>query len=230
MTATAARRSPGTVQNEILRAAGRLSGKDLKEFSLSDLVVECWKAAPAVFGLAGYADRHPDNNKVSSSLMGERGLTTRGYLERPRPGIYRLTRAGWSCLRHLDGEFREGETPKKVAAGDVGGRLERLFATEAWQRREPSSRSGVLYAHACAFWNAAAGGYGPCCGDTTDKAAVFFQRLVDEVGRSNLVLSSGREVDERTVGELFDLHVWLLGRFRKHPRLTEEGGDGRAAV
>lgn len=64
--------------------------------SYAALVLSCWRAAPALFGLPCMQDEHPDSNRVSCALYGTRGAIGRG-LVRSVPGAgkrYELTEAG----------------------------------------------------------------------------------------------------------------------------------------
>lgn len=74
----------------VLRAALRLAGPDNNEFALPALVVAAWGLDRERFGLKGYALLHPDSNRVVVEVV----KACRPFLERTRPGHYRVSAAG----------------------------------------------------------------------------------------------------------------------------------------
>src|SRR5207302_2671225 len=95
-----------TVPEKILLAADHLEKQGQSPFSAESLIVAAWQQHPRTFGLKGYADQYPDSNKVLSSIMGERGLTRRGWLVKMGQKLYALSREGKQIVRRLqhDGE------------------------------------------------------------------------------------------------------------------------------
>lgn len=75
---------------KILCAAASFDGT----FTKQDLAVRAWEDHPHVFGLAGYADKHPDANAVNAKLYGCAGLVTRGLVEACDGRAFRVTAAG----------------------------------------------------------------------------------------------------------------------------------------
>src|SRR5262249_21700394 len=59
-----------TVPEKILIAAHELEQHGQSPFSAEALIVASWQKFPRTFGLKGYADQHPDSNKVLSCIMG----------------------------------------------------------------------------------------------------------------------------------------------------------------
>src|SRR5262245_2145294 len=95
-----------TVPEKILLAADQLEKDGQSPFSAEALIVASWQKFPKTFGLRGYADQYPDSNKVLSSIMGVKGLASRGWLLKMGQKLYTLSRDGRQVVRKLlnDGE------------------------------------------------------------------------------------------------------------------------------
>ena len=92
-----------TVPEKILLAVYQLEEQGQSPFSAESLVVAAWQKFPRTFGLKGYADLYPDSNKVLTSIMGEKGLTRRGWLAKMGQKLYTLTREGKQAVRIIHG-------------------------------------------------------------------------------------------------------------------------------
>src|ERR1700722_13369712 len=57
-------------------------------FTLNDVSVAVWRAAPDFFGMKGYP--YPDNHKVHYILYGSRGLIAKGIIQRVQEGLFRV--------------------------------------------------------------------------------------------------------------------------------------------
>src|SRR5262249_11209814 len=90
-----------TVPEKILLAADNLEKQGQSPFSAEALIVASWQKFPRTFGLKGYADQHPDSNKILSSIMGEKGLARRGWLVKMGQKMYALTREGRGVVRRV---------------------------------------------------------------------------------------------------------------------------------
>ena len=90
-----------TVPEKILLAAYQLEEAGQSPFSAEALIVAVWQKNPRTFGLKGYAEQYPDSNKVLTSLMGEKGLARRGWLNKMGQKLYSLTREGRQVVRRL---------------------------------------------------------------------------------------------------------------------------------
>src|SRR5213075_398469 len=75
-----------------LRASGhwltllRVARTIPQPFTLNDISVAVWRAAPDFFGMKGYP--YPDNHKVHYILYGDRGLIAKGLIQRVRQGLF----------------------------------------------------------------------------------------------------------------------------------------------
>src|SRR5438105_15078027 len=90
-----------TVPEKILLAAENLEKQGQSPFTAEMLIVASWQRFPGTFGLKGYAEKHPDSNKILSSIMGEKGLARRGWLVKMGQKLYALTREGRQVVRRL---------------------------------------------------------------------------------------------------------------------------------
>jgi hypothetical protein len=71
----------------MMEAAQRLT----QPFSIEQLIVECWKIAPKMFGLRGYEEKHVDSNAVLVCLYHKKhGMISTGEFERIAPKMYRI--------------------------------------------------------------------------------------------------------------------------------------------
>jgi len=100
------------LREQVLLAALDCSGGDLdKTFTSEDLLVAAWKRDRFAFGLRGYEQEFPDNDKVRKELdsRGARqgsastGLVSSGFLLRVRERMYRLTPAGLAAAAEVWG-------------------------------------------------------------------------------------------------------------------------------
>jgi hypothetical protein len=87
----------------LLRVARTIS----QPFTLNDISVAVWRAAPEFFGMKGYP--YPDNHKVHYILYGTRGLIAKGIIQRVREGLFRVAE-GVDPGTFLDSDPRDSET------------------------------------------------------------------------------------------------------------------------
>lgn len=76
----------GSIRDMIFDASAQFGDR---EFTMSELVVECWKRWPRVFGLTGFESHYPDANRVIAKVVGATGLVARGDFEHVGPKRYR---------------------------------------------------------------------------------------------------------------------------------------------
>src|SRR5437879_1547981 len=102
-----------TASEKILLAAHHLEERGMSPFSAENLIVAAWQEYPRTFGLKGYDEQFPDSNRVLSCIMGEKGLTKRGWLAKMGHKMYSLTRDGRQVVRRLQGAA-EPEAPETI--------------------------------------------------------------------------------------------------------------------
>src|ERR1700722_10611591 len=104
-----------TLPKKILLAAFLLEEAGQSPFSAEALIVGAWQKYPVTFGLKGYAEQYPDSNKVLASIMGEKGLAKRGWLEKMGQKLYTLTKDGRLVVKRLmQGEAPPPKPPRTV--------------------------------------------------------------------------------------------------------------------
>src|SRR5947207_9807614 len=113
-----------TVPEKILLAADTLDKEGQSPFSAEALIVACWQKFPRTFGLKGYTELYPDSNKVLSSIMGERGLTKRGWLLKMGQKLYSLSRDGKAAAQRL---LQGGEPVSTAASNKMPRELEKFL-------------------------------------------------------------------------------------------------------
>src|SRR5262245_17116824 len=83
-----------TVIEKILLAANALEEGGISPFTAEQLIVKAWEMDKDLFGLQGYANEHPDSNRILTNIMGSKGLKGKGWIERVGEKQYRLTASG----------------------------------------------------------------------------------------------------------------------------------------
>ncbi len=65
-------------------------------FSTSELAVAAWMLHPKMFGMKGYEEDYPSDNKVRYLLYGKKGLIARRLIEKCEGGLMRVA-GGKEC-------------------------------------------------------------------------------------------------------------------------------------
>src|SRR4051812_28453618 len=143
-----------TVTEKILLASFQLEQEGQSPFSAEALIVSCWQKFPRTFGLKGYAELYPDSNKVLSSIMGQRGLTTKGWLQKMGQKLYTLSREGRSVAQRLlqGGEPVSTPAPARMSR-DQEKFLLGLFGANAVEKFDEGRKQDLTFSDACRFWN-----------------------------------------------------------------------------
>ena len=111
-----------TVPEKILLAADQLDKTGQSPFSAEALTVAAWQKFPKTFGLKGYTELHPDNNKILAAIMGEKGLARRGWLSKMGQKLYALT-----CPRSIRSFRATSRSGARSAESRAGRRASRVF-------------------------------------------------------------------------------------------------------
>ncbi len=216
-----------TVPEKILLAAFQLEEEGHSPFSAEALIVAAWLKYPQTFGLKGFADQHPDSNKVLTSIMGEKGLARRGWLAKMGQKLYSLTRDGKQLVRRL----QQGESPQPAAPGhltvnrDQEKFLQGLFAGSAWHKFREGRKSELTFADACRFWGITENMPSETLDARLERVRVDLTSIESRIGTGNAVLSDGRSVTAEDIGTLLDTHAFLDGRFGRHLNLLRQRGS-----
>ena len=218
-----------TVPEKILLAALQLEEDGQSPFSAEALTVAAWQKYSQTFGLKGFADQHPDSNKVLTSIMGEKGLVRKGWLAKMGQKLYSLTRDGRQVVRRL----QQGEAPpppqttSSALTRDQEKLLQTLFGSTAWHKFREGRKSELTFADACRFWNIADNTPGDQLDARLEKVRVDLTTIEVRVSSGGAVLSDGRSVSAEEIGELLNTHEFLDGRFSRHLTLLRgRGGKG----
>jgi hypothetical protein len=216
-----------TLPEKILLAAAALEEAGQSPFSAEALIVGAWQRYPTTFGLKGYTEQYPDSNKVLSSIMGEKGLTRRGWLSKVGQKMYNLTREGRSVVRRLRTDVEEpedtGGEPVRLTA-DQEALLYELFASPALEKYREGRKHEMMFADACRFWNISNGLSAAVLDARLDRVRDGLQAAERLLGRGGAVLRDGRAVDRAAVHLLIEAHEFLEQRFARHLTLLRNRG------
>jgi hypothetical protein len=206
-----------TVPEKILLAAHQLEEHGQSPFSAEALVVAAWQKFPRTFGLKGYTDQYPDSNKVLSSIMGERGLTRRGWLTKMGQKLYALTRDGCQVVVRLQqgGEPPPASAPVKITR-DMEKHLLPLFSSQAVQKFEEGLKDELTFADACRFWGITENQHGETLTARLDRTRAILVDVEHAIGTGSAELSNGRSVSRDDLNLLTAVHEYLAERFARH--------------
>ena len=206
-----------TVPEKILLAAHQLEEQGQSPFSAEALIVASWQKFPRTFGLKGYTDQYPDSNKVLSSIMGERGLTRRGWLAKMGQKLYALTRDGHQVVARL----QEGGEPPPAAAPiriprDLEKQLLTFFSSYAASKFEEGLKEELTFADACRFWGITENLHGEALTARLDRTRAILADVDRMIGAGTAELSNGRSVSKDDLNLLMAVHEYLAERFQRH--------------
>jgi hypothetical protein len=213
-----------TLPEKILLAAFGLEELGQTPFTAEALIVAAWQKYPRTFGLKGFEDKHPDSNKVLSSLMGERGLARRGWLLKTGQKLYTLTRDGRQVVRRL----LNGETPPPKPSGPVrldkdhDKLLQGLLVSTAFEKFREARQQELKFADACRFWGITENQSGEALDDRLDQVELALAESERQIGTGRAVLSTGQSISGDDTGALCDLHGYLRQRFAPHLTLLRK--------
>lgn len=208
-----------TVPEKILLAASHLEDLGESPFSAEALIVAVWRKYPRTFGLKGYEDQYPDSNKVLASIMGERGLTRRGWLDKPGQKLYALTGEGRRMVRRLlqgdDQPAPKQNRPVKLAR-DHDKLLQGLFVSSAYEKHREGRRQEMTFADACRFWGISENSAADALDARLDHLRAALAEIERQVGLGSANLSDGHNITLDDISQFCDIHGHLLQRFSRH--------------
>ncbi|HVS33960.1 MAG TPA: hypothetical protein VMS17_00135 [Gemmataceae bacterium] len=208
-----------TVPEKILLAAHQLEETGQSPFSAEALIVAVWQQNPRTFGLKGYAEQYPDSNKVLTSLMGEKGLARRGWLNKVGQKMYALTREGRHMVRRLRHEEPAPSAPatENVTIGREQDKLlQGLFGSTALRKYQEGQKHELTFADACRFWSITENMSGPALDARLHAFRAGLADIERTVRKGQAVLSDGRVFTFDDASLLNDLHLYLEDRFSRH--------------
>ena len=207
-----------TVPEKILLAAQQLEDHGQSPFSAESLIVASWQKFPKTFGLKGYADQYPDSNKVLSCIMGERGLTRRGWLAKMGQKLYSLTREGKQVVVRLQtgGEPPPaGQSAPVKVTRDQEKYLLGLLNSSAVQKFEEGLKDELTFADASRFWGTE-DLRGDALGARLDRLRSTLSDVERTIGPGSAELSNGRSISKEDLSLLLAVHEYLEDRFSRH--------------
>lgn len=150
-----------TLAQQLLVAAATITPNG-GTFTEGQLAVEAWENNNSAFGLMSYKTTHPDNNKVRTLIMGERGLAKRGwFIKAGKPHTYKMSSQGYAEVKRiLNDEHGEETAPKtlrkallKVEANTRSQTvLTRLLVSAAYRYNLTGTIGMIGYLDALTFW------------------------------------------------------------------------------
>ncbi len=210
-----------TVPEKILLAAHQLEHEGQSPFSAEALIVASWQKFPKTFGLKGYADLYPDSNKVLSSIMGVKGLASRGWLVKEGQKLYSLTRDGRQTVKHLlDGaEPAPSKKGSQRLSRDQEKFLLRQFETAAAEKYTEGRKPELTFSDACVFWDISEKMSPEAVNARLDRLRTNLRDIERILGSGDTELSNGRYVSNEDATRLGDIHQWLEEKFIRHLNL-----------
>jgi hypothetical protein len=218
-----------TVPEKILQTAADLEARELTPFSAETLVIAAWQQFPRTFGLKGYAEQYPDANKVLASLMGKKGLVSRGWLDKAGVKLYALTRQGRGIVRRLQPDGA-ATAPAAVAPNDPAAKATKvptsldalvqwMLGSDAAGKYRDRRQVEISFADACRFW-----GFFGNMDRMTDKeihacldgVTLAVNELDKLTAAGETVLSNGRVITAADADGLGEVHEYLKQRFSRH--------------
>jgi hypothetical protein len=207
-----------TLPEKILLAASQLEDAGQSPFSAEALIVATWQANPRTFGLKGYADLYPDSNKILSGLMGERGLTKRGYLVKMGQKLYALSREGKAAVRRIHEEATQPEplTGSRPLSGEQEAFLIAALAQAAVTKFRAGTRSEITFPDACRYWGLTDSIAGDLVDRTLDQFRLLLREIESRIGFGQADLANGQTITADAIEVLSDLDSYLDDRFTRH--------------
>jgi hypothetical protein len=218
-----------TVPEKILLAALELEDEGQSPFSAEALIVKVWQKYPKTFGLKGFADQHPDSNKVLSSIMGVKGLAGRGWLSKVGQKLYTLTREGRQLVRRL---LHDDATPLSVEevakiSRDQEKLLNALWSSSAFEKYQEGRKGELTFADACGFWGISESVRGAAVNARLEQLRAEMSSMVRLLTTSDATLSNGRAIALADLNRLSDIDHNLEERFSRHLNLLRSRASGR---
>lgn len=211
-----------TISQKILRAAHRLEELGQTPFTAEGLAVECWKDDKKTFGLKGFVELYPDNNKTLACLMGQRGLVQRGWVEKKGPKLYVLSRQGKEEARRVQAGD-DSPLPKRRALAkiqvpkDLEKQLFDLTNTTAVRRFKDGMKREITFKDACKFWGLSEGAHGDAVDQTLKKVPDLLEQVEKLLIQDAVELPTyGMSVKQTNLKELAGVHHYLRETFARH--------------
>lgn len=210
-----------TVSQKIILAAHRLEEQGQTPFTSEALTVASWKESKQTFGLKGYAEEYPDNNRVLACIMGERGLAKRGWLVKVGPKLYSLSKQGKEEARRvLAGD--ESPAPRRRALAqikvprDLENQLKALLLSTAVSRYQQGMKRDINFKDACKFWGLPESAQGDAVDQHLKRVPDLLHQVEQLLIGETVELSDGQSVPQDKLRMLDSVHRFLKEQFTRH--------------
>lgn len=207
-----------TLPEKILLAAFQLEEEGTTPFTAEALTVEAWQRYPRTFGLRGYHERHPDSNKVLTSLMGEKGLARKGWLVKVGQKLYALTHKGRQVVRQLIHRSGTDENRPRVIRlnPEHGQRLQHWLGSSIVAKYRRQQADEWTFAEACRFWGLTGRCTGTLIDQSLEKVGNQLAEIERQLGLGEAELAEGLKVSGEDTAMLDEVHRQLQDRFVRH--------------
>jgi len=204
-----------TLSEMILLAARTLEEHEQSPFSAEDLIVESWKQFPRAFGLKGYQEQFPDSNRVLSSIMGEKGLARKGWLDKMGQKLYQLSKEGRRVIRRVTDGFGDGEPGDEHLPREQEKLILGLLDSTAARKFASKKSFELSFGDACRFWSINDNLSGEALDEQLrelEKALSAAERIA---GKGSLAVGH-RDLSTADIEQLREVHDHLQDRFTRH--------------
>lgn len=148
-----------STKQKILIAAQNLYEKQ-SNFSAEDLCVKTWELYPKDFGLEGFVDQHPNNNKIYTNIMGKNSIVQKEmWLKKVSTKSYTISISGQDELKKINEHINLFSETKKNQSSNFK-ELKRPFKLGIKKLLNSNTvkkiQQGQIefnYYDACNFWN-----------------------------------------------------------------------------
>jgi hypothetical protein len=205
-----------TVPEKILLAAYELEEQGQSPFSAEQLIVASWQKFPRTFGLKGYADQYPDSNKVLASIMGAKGLASKGWLMKMGQKLYALTREGRNSVLRL---MADGDTPARVEPIRITREQEKsllgLLNSAAVQKFQEGRKGELAFPDASRFWGITENLHGAALDAKLSATTSLLAEIDRIVAKGDAVLTTGQNISTADVNLLTEVHNHMREKFSR---------------
>lgn len=206
---------------KILLAAHQLEEQGQSPFSAESLIVASWQKFPRTFGLKGYTDQYPDSNKILSSLMGEKGLAKRGWLNKMGQKMYSLSRDGRQIAKRM---LHEEEPSARVSTSKLTRDQEKFLLhtldAPAVDKYQEGHKAELTFADACRFWGITENLRGEALDNRLEKLRIGLAEIDQLIGKTGADLSTGRNIAPEDIALVHKVDEYLMDRFSRHLTLV----------
>lgn len=222
-----------TIAEKLLLAALKVR-EGSKTFSAEDLVVEAWKMFPDSFGLAGYADKYPDSNRILTNIMGTKGMRGKGWLRKVGEKRYQVTSKALSDgadlivrSEELPGKagYLRAELDRKASVA-----LERLLVTNASQKILGEMAGELTFNDACGFWDITVRSNANTLNVRLNEVTVLLdqaKKLIENRDDSEGLKLSQDTITRKEIGDLIQAHSEMQETFKAELNVIKRRTDER---